>query len=269
VHVNVEADSLNAAILAPDVKEDSETYGLFLANVELDMTQKAGQKCTAVRRILVPAKDVERVTRDLVTALERVQVGDPGSRETRMGPLASAEQLEDVRAGIQALAREARALCGGPEPVHDKGYFLAPTLLLAEKGDAETVHAREVFGPVATVLPYDGTAAEAIRIANLGGGGLVASVYANDRAWAEEVVLGLAPWHGRLWLASDKVAEQMTAPGTVLPASIHGGPGRAGGGEELGGLRGLAPYVQRTALQGFQGIVQGTFGAPEPRESSK
>ena len=263
VHVSVEADSLNAAILAPDVERDSETYGLFLSNVQLDMTQKTGQKCTAVRRIMVPAERVEEVVEDLVAALSRIKVGDPAQSENRMGPLASASALASVREGIQALARVADIRTGGPDPIQDKGYFVAPTLLVARDGEAAEVHRREVFGPVATIQPFDGSAAEATRQANRGGGGLVASVYSNDRAWCEEVVLGIAPWHGRVWIGSEKVAEQALPPGMVLPASIHGGPGRAGGSEELGGLRGLAPYLQRVALQGFQGLVERRFGAPQ------
>ncbi len=256
VRVNLEADSLNAAVLGPDVERESETYELFLSNVELDLVQKAGQKCTAVRRILVPAERVPDVGADLVERLARVQVGDPRSQETRMGPLANERALADVRAGIAALAREAEILCGGPAPVHARGYFVAPTLLLARDPRAEVFHALEVFGPVASLLAYSGTPDEAIELVNKGGGGLVASVYSNDREWSARVVLGIAPWHGRVWIGSDKVAGQSVAPGTVLPASIHGGPGRAGGGQELGGLRGLEPYLQRTALQGFQGFLE-------------
>ena len=259
--MNIEADSLNAAVLAPDVESASETYGLFLANVELDMVQKAGQKCTAVRRILVPRERVDEVTTDLVASLGRVTVGNPGERSTRMGPLASSDQLRDVRAGIERLAAAGRVLCGGPDAVQEKGFFVAPTLVVAEDSEAEVFHSDEVFGPVASVLPYSGDATDAVRLVNAGGGGLVASVYSNDRAWTEEVVLGLGPWHGRVWIGSDKVAEQAMPPGMVLPASIHGGPGRAGGGEELGGLRGLEPYLQRTAVQGFQGLVAKAFGS--------
>jgi oxepin-CoA hydrolase/3-oxo-5,6-dehydrosuberyl-CoA semialdehyde dehydrogenase len=254
--VNIEADSLNAALLAPDVARDCETYDQFLANVETDIVQKAGQKCTAVRRILVPEPRVREVADDLVARLSRVQVGDPRSAETRMGPLASRQQLEDVRAGITALTRVAEVLCGGAGKVHERGYFVAPTLLLARDAEEAIFHELEVFGPVATLLPYSGSPEDAVHLANRGGGGLVASVYSNDRAWTEAVVLGIAPWHGRVWIGSDKVAGQAVSPGTVLPASLHGGPGRAGGGAELGGLRGLEPYLQRTALQGFQGFLE-------------
>jgi len=261
VRVNLEADSLNAAVLAPDVARDSETYDQFLANVETDVVQKSGQKCTAVRRVFVPNERVREVADDLVARLSKVQVGDPHSGETRMGPLASAQQLADVRAGIAALAKEAEILCGGAGPVHAKGYFVAPTLLRAKNAAGQVFHELEVFGPVATLLPYSGKAEDAVHLVNLGGGGLVASVYSNDKAWSDAVVLGIAPWHGRVWVGSDKTAGQAIAPGTVLPASLHGGPGRAGGGAELGGLRGLEPYFQRTAVQGFQGYLEKLGGA--------
>jgi oxepin-CoA hydrolase/3-oxo-5,6-dehydrosuberyl-CoA semialdehyde dehydrogenase len=263
VRVNLECDSLNAAVLAPDVDAASETYDLFLQNVALDMTQKTGQKCTAVRRILVPAERVEETAAELVAALGRIVVGDPRERETRMGPLASAAQFADVKAGIARLAASANVLCGGAEPLRDKGFFLAPTLMVAGDADADVFHADEVFGPVAAILPYSGEASEAARLVNRGGGGLVASLYSNDAAWSDEVVLGIAPWHGRIWVASDRMASQSFPPGMVLPTMIHGGPGRAGGGEELGGTRGLAFYQQRVAVQGFKGTIHASFGAAE------
>jgi oxepin-CoA hydrolase/3-oxo-5,6-dehydrosuberyl-CoA semialdehyde dehydrogenase len=260
VRVNVEADSLNAAVLAPDVEPGSDAWNLFLANVALDMTQKTGQKCTAVRRILVPEEKVEAVRADLTAELLRVKVGDPSEKETRMGPLSSKGQLEDVRAGIGRLAREAHVACGGPDPIRPKGWFVAPTLLVAREAGAAAFHAEEVFGPVATILPYSGDAALAAELVRLGGGGLVASAYSNDPDWTERFVLAAAPWNGRLWIGSDKLQDQATPPGLVLPNMIHGGPGRAGGGEELGGERGLHFYMQRTALQGFKGTIDGSFG---------
>jgi len=261
VHANIEADSLNAAVLGPDVELGSETWNLFVRNVVLDMRQKTGQKCTAVRRVLAPAERLKEVREALVAELEAIVTGDPADKSTTMGPLASAAQLRDVREGIGRLAAEARVLCGGAEAITEKGFFVAPTLLLADESTAGVVHELEVFGPVATLLGYDGTAEQAADLVSRGQGGLVTSIYSNDTGWIEPAVLGLAPWHGRIWIGSDKSAEQAVPPGTVLPASIHGGPGRAGGGEELGALRGLSLYLQRVALQGYKGVVEGSFGA--------
>ena len=255
VRINLEADSLNAAILAPDVDASSETYSLFLSNIALDMTQKSGQKCTAVRRILVPAERVQEVRADLVAALAKVKLGDPSVLENRMGPLASKSQFDEVRAGIARLVVGSELACGGAERALQRGYFIAPTLIVARDADADVIHADEVFGPVATLLGYSGEPKRAAELVARGGGGLVCSAYSNDNSWIERIVIGLAPWHGRIWLGSDRMAEQSLPPGMVLPASIHGGPGRAGGGEELGGLRGLAFYQQRTALQGFKSQV--------------
>jgi 3,4-dehydroadipyl-CoA semialdehyde dehydrogenase len=264
VRVNIEADSLNAAVLAPDVKEGSETWRLFLRNVVLDMQQKTGQKCTAVRRIFVPQERLDDVKDEMVAMLGQIVVGDPSASGTTMGPLASAAQLRDVRAGLDRLAAHATIACGGSAPVCETGYFVAPTLLVAKDATTPIFHEEEVFGPVATLIPYDGSAADAAALVARGEGSLVGSLYSNDAAWVEEVVLALAPWHGRIWVGSDKMAEQSLPPGMVLPAMIHGGPGRAGGGEELGGLRGLEFYMQRTALQGFKTSIHSAFGAPAP-----
>ena len=261
VRINLEADSLNAAVLSPDVEPASETFALFLKNVALDMTQKTGQKCTAVRRVLVPAACLAEVREALSAALSAVVVGDPADEKTRMGPLVSASQADEVRAGIGVLAQSGEIACGGAGRVRAKGYFVAPTLIVARDARHAGVHTEEVFGPVATLLPYSGSAAEAAELTALGGGGLVASVYSNDTSWLAEAALSMAPWHGRLWLGTDRMAEQSLPPGMVLPAMIHGGPGRAGGGEELGGLRGLSFYLQRVALQGFQSVVRGIAGS--------
>jgi len=264
VRVNIEADSLNAAVLAPDVEPGSDAWNLFLGNVALDMTQKTGQKCTAVRRILVPAERAEAVRADLAAELARVRVGDPSEKETRMGPLSSKGQQDEVRAGIGRLSREAGIACGGADAIAPKGWFVAPTLFVAKDALAPVFHAEEVFGPVATILPYSGDAQVAADIVRLGGGGLVSSAYSDDPAWTERFVLAAAPWNGRLWIGSDRLQDQATPPGLVLPNMIHGGPGRAGGGEELGGERGLHFYMQRTALQGFKGTIEGTFGSSRP-----
>jgi oxepin-CoA hydrolase/3-oxo-5,6-dehydrosuberyl-CoA semialdehyde dehydrogenase len=259
VRVNVEADSLNAAVLGPDFADGSEVHGQFLADVVRDVTQKAGQKCTAIRRAWVPADRLDAAVEALRERLAAVRVGDPAAEGVDMGPLATAQQQADVRAGIGALTRDARVVLGGERP--GKGYFVPPTLLVAaapRAGDA--VHEHEVFGPVVTVLPYDGTPEQAAERVSWGRGGLVASVYSDDRRFVEEAVLALAPFHGRVVIGSSKVAAQAIPPGTVLPQLVHGGPGRAGAGEELGGRRGLGLYMQRVALQGDRQLVEAVAG---------
>jgi 3,4-dehydroadipyl-CoA semialdehyde dehydrogenase len=262
VRVNVEADSLNAAVLGPDADPGSDTYELFIKDVVRDITQKAGQKCTAIRRVMVPAAMADRVRDDLADRLRAITVGNPAHEGVRMGPVATAAQLEDVRRGIDLLARDARLVHGdaaltpvGVEP--GKGFFVGPVLLEVEPGaEAPSVHSHEVFGPVATVVPYSGGAAEAADLVARGRGGLVSSVYSEDAEFTSQAVMELAPFHGRIFLGSAKIAEMSPGPGTVLPLLVHGGPGRAGGGEELGGLRGLAFYLQRVALEGSRPTIE-------------
>ncbi len=255
--LNVEADSLNVAVLGPDVAAGSEVMDQFLGDVARDVTQKAGQKCTAIRRACVPEGRLDEVVEALRERLAAVRVGDPAREEVGMGPLATAQQLRDVREGIAELASAAKVACGGAAPVGERGFFVAPTLLVSRSPRAgDAVQAREVFGPVATVMGYDGSAAQAAERAAWGGGGLVASVYSDDRAFLEAAVLELAPHHGRVTIGSSRVATQAIPPGTVLAPLVHGGPGRAGGGEELGGRRGMDLYTQRTALQGDRGLVE-------------
>ncbi|MEO5761509.1 MAG: 3,4-dehydroadipyl-CoA semialdehyde dehydrogenase [Vicinamibacteria bacterium] len=260
--INVEADSLNAAVLGPDVEADSETYGFFIKDVLRDMTQKAGQKCTAIRRVLVPEALSERFRDDLADRLAAVVVGNPGTEGVRMGPVATAGQKASVIEGISLLARDGRLVHSRPgikpEGVAEgKGFFVAPTLLEVELGaDAPSVHSHEVFGPCSTIVPYDGTSAQATEIISRGAGGLVSSIYSEDTPFVMDVTLGLAPFHGRLFLGSVKIAEMSPGPGTVLPSLVHGGPGRAGNGEELGGERGLSFYMQRTALEGSRPVIE-------------
>jgi oxepin-CoA hydrolase/3-oxo-5,6-dehydrosuberyl-CoA semialdehyde dehydrogenase len=262
VRVNVEADSLNAAVLGPDAGPGSDTYELFVKDVVRDITQKAGQKCTAIRRVMVPAAVADRVRDDLADRLRAITVGNPALEGVRMGPVATAAQLEDVRRGIDLLARDGRLVHGdaavkpaGVEP--GKGFFVGPVLLEVEPGaDAPSVHSHEVFGPVATVVPYSGGAAGATDLVARGRGGLVSSVYSEDAAFTSQAVTELAPFHGRIFIGSAKIAETSPGPGTVLPLLVHGGPGRAGGGEELGGLRGLAFYLQRVALEGSRPTIE-------------
>lgn len=266
VRLNVEADSLNAAVLGPDVDPDGDTWASFLTDVARDMTQKAGQKCTAIRRVLVPRQHVGRVLEELSERLGEVVVGDPALDRVRMGPVVSERQLQHVRGGVERLKQAARVVRGstaptGLEGVADgRGYFVTPVLLAADDAAAPLLHTDEVFGPVATVIPYDGTVERAVDVVRLGAGGLVSSVYADDADFAAGMALGLAPWLGRVYLGGEKVAEHSPGPGAVFPTLVHGGPGRAGMGEELGGIRGLDHYTQRTAIQGYKPVVEKAVG---------
>jgi oxepin-CoA hydrolase/3-oxo-5,6-dehydrosuberyl-CoA semialdehyde dehydrogenase len=266
VRVNVEADSLNSALLLPDAED--ATVQAFIRDVARDMTQKTGQKCTAIRRVIVPEGSLGRVREALSEQLSTIKIGNPALDEVRMGPVATASQKRDVLAGIDKLGAQTRVVFGDAAALNPigvpagKGYFVP--LLLLEADDAlaaSSVHEHEVFGPVATLLPYDGSTAQALEIVRAGQGGLVASVYGDDRKALADLVQGLAAWHGRLVVVDAKVADKSVPPGTVLPDLVHGGPGRAGGGEELGGLRGMRLYQQRTAVQGNGPLIAKIVGA--------
>jgi len=266
--LNVEADSLNAAVLGPDVQPGSATWDVFVQDVVRDMTQKAGQKCTAVRRIFVAGDQLPAAREALIEKLSQVRVGDPARAEVTMGPLSTADQLRDVRAGIAKLASEADPIFGGDGTVkaiapEGKGYFVSPVLLLSrDPAAAKIMHKDEVFGPVATLAPARSPA----DLVRRGGGGLVCSVYSDDRDFLRECVLAIAPYHGRIYIGSEKVAGQTLGPGTVMPQLLHGGPGHAGGGEELGGLRGLQLYSQRVALQGDRALLDAIAPALEQQK---
>lgn len=265
VRVNVEADSLNAAALGPDVAPGSPLFELFVTDLCREMTQKAGQKCTAVRRILVPREREGAVAEALVARLEEVVTGRPGHEGVTMGPLATEAQLADALDGIAELLATAQLLAGsggraqGSGAPAGRGYFVEPTLLRSEYPLEKTpVHWREVFGPAATLLPYSGDAAEAARIIALAEGTLVTSAYSDDPGWLAALLAGAGSATGRFYVGS--TGSEGLGSGAALPASMHGGPGRAGGGEELGGLRGLAPYLQRVALQGHRAVVEPLAG---------
>ncbi len=266
--VNVEADSLNAAILGPDVRDGSATHGLFLKDVVREMTQKSGQKCTAVRRILVPAERIDAVQEALIANLREVVVGNPADAAVKMGPLATAQQLADTLRGIGELKQTARIVHGTGERADGagapagKGFFVQPTLLRSDDArGAGPIHEREVFAPVATLLPYDGTAAEAAEIVAMGGGTLVTSAYTDDAGWAGEFVARGGGRTGRIYIGSESSAADAPGSGAALPQTLHGGPGRAGGGEELGGLVGVKLYLQRVAVQGSKSLVDELVGA--------
>lgn len=264
--LNVEADSLNAAVLGRDVDDGSDVMNLFIQDVAREMTQKTGQKCTAFRRIYVPVDKIDAVIERLVERLSAVKIGDPSRDDVTMGPVATASQLRDLRSGVEKLSSCAKVVFGSPrvdEPLGvspGKGYFSTPILLRSDNprpGDA--VHEHEVFGPVATILPYASTT-DLVSLVAAGGGGLVTSVYSDDKEFLRSVISAIAPFHGRLTLGSSKIAAQSLPPGMALPQLLHGGPGRAGGGEELGGSRGMALYMQRTALQGDRALIEALFG---------
>jgi oxepin-CoA hydrolase/3-oxo-5,6-dehydrosuberyl-CoA semialdehyde dehydrogenase len=252
VRVNVEADSLNAAVLGPDAAHRSDMYELFLKDVVRDITQKAGQKCTAIRRVLATGEILAALREDMVEMLGAIKVGDPADEETRMGPLASAAQMKDVFSGIERLETESRRIAGKPGRLSEKGFFVSPSLFEIA-GEGKAVHEHEVFGPVASLLRYEDNP---VDIVSRGNGGLVCSLYSEDTAWLDRTVMGVAPWHGRIFLGHPKI-ELSPGPGTVLPQLVHGGPGRAGGGEELGGRRALSFYLQRVALEGSRPVIAG------------
>jgi 3,4-dehydroadipyl-CoA semialdehyde dehydrogenase len=260
VPVNIEADSINAAVLAPEAGSGA-AFDAFIKEVVREMTVKAGQKCTAIRRIFVPADKVDAVTEVLSSRLKDTRVGDPRKEDTRMGPLVTRGQQAAVFDGIRRLAAEAAIVCGGADAPaldgvdRDKSAFVAPTLLrLKEPASAQAVHAVEVFGPAATVIAYRDEKDAAALVAR-GGGSLVASIYGEDPGFLARMVSEIGPNHGRLLVVDPTVANAHTGHGIVMPQCNHGGPGRAGNGEELGGLFGLRFYHQRLAVQGSTDLL--------------
>ena len=255
VRLNVEADSVNVSILGPDAQPGTEEFGLYVKGVQREMTDKTGQKCTAIRRCLVPEELVQPMLDALRTRLDRIVVGDPRTGETSMGPLVSQHQRDEVMAAVDVLRKAADVVIGGPESLRlgsgdgDKGAFFPPTVLLARDPWAPELHHIEAFGPVVTVIPYR-DAREAIDLTALGGGGLVASVVSHDPDFVRGVVLGLAPYHGRILVLDRDDAAEATPHGGALPHLVHGGPGRAGGGEELGGIRAVLNQMQITSVAG-------------------
>jgi len=261
-----ETDSLNCSILAVDALPGSPEFDLFVAEVAREMTVKAGQKCTAIRRALVPGPLAGDVVAALQAALQKIVVGDPRAEGVRMGPLVSQEQRSEVLARVLELRREADLVAGDPSKFEitgadrARGAFVPPLLLLCrDPRAAKAIHSVEAFGPVATVLPYRDTA-DAIALAKRGGGSLAASVFCADDSLAAEIVLGLAPYHGRILVVNRACAKESTGHGSPLAPLIHGGPGRAGGGEEMGGIRGVLHYMQRSAMQGSPDTITASSG---------
>ena len=256
VRFTAEADSLNASVLGPAAVPGTAEFDLYVKEVAREMTTKAGQRCTAIRRALVPSGLVDDVVSALADRLAKVVVGDPRREDVRMGPLVSREQRTEVERAVSALTAGVEVAAGGPdgkfEPLGDEagtGAFLAPTVLVARNGAQGAVHEVEPFGPVCTVVPYDGVD-EAVDLARLGKGSLVVSVFTPDAGEAGRLALGLAAHHGRVLLVDERCGKSQTGHGSPMPHLVHGGPGRAGGGEELGGIRSVHHHLQRVAVQG-------------------
>jgi oxepin-CoA hydrolase / 3-oxo-5,6-dehydrosuberyl-CoA semialdehyde dehydrogenase len=256
---NAETDSLNCSILGPDATAGTPEFDLYIKEVSREITTKAGQRCTCIRRALVPESMVDDVTAGLRARLDKVVVGNPRNETVTMGALVSLHQRDEVRAAVAALARAAEIVYGDPTWVNpvdadpERGAFMAPVVLLAT-GDRPEPHEIEAFGPVTTLIPY-GADADLGALAARGAGSLVGSVVSHDADFVRAVVTSAAPHHGRLLVLDRDCAGESTGHGTPMPQLVHGGPGRAGGGEELGGMRAVKHFMQRTALQGSPAVI--------------
>jgi len=256
VPFNMEADSLNACILGEDAIPGSPEFDLFIKEVKREMTVKCGQKCTAIRRVIVPESRVDAVIKALSAQLDKTTIGDPRNETVRMGALAGAEQVIEVREKVASLMQESELVYGNlnsPQVVDadaKQGAFMSPILLLnSDPFNKKSTHEVEAFGPVSTIMPYKNLD-DAIQLAQLGKGSLVCSIATFDKKIAMDFVLGAASHHGRILVMDRNMAKESTGHGSPMPMLVHGGPGRAGGGEEMGGKRGVNHYMQRTAIQG-------------------
>jgi oxepin-CoA hydrolase / 3-oxo-5,6-dehydrosuberyl-CoA semialdehyde dehydrogenase len=275
VRFNAEADSLNCSILGPDATPGTPEFDLYVRQLVTEMTVKAGQKCTAIRRAFVPASQLDAVIDAARARLEKIVIGNPADEAVRMGALASLEQREEVRRSLKSLESAGQLVFGDPEHVQvtgadaDQGAFISPLLVRCDDATRAEPHEIEAFGPVSTVMGYSGTA-EVIELAARGRGSLAGSVVTSDAGFARDVALGLAPWHGRLLVLDQDDAKESTGHGSPLPMLVHGGPGRAGGGEEMGGVRGVLHHMQRTAVQAsprMLGAVTGRWVKGAPRDA--
>ncbi len=262
---NAETDSLNCSILGLDAVSGTEEFDLFVKEVAREMTIKAGQRCTAIRRAFVPREQTDDFISAVRARLDKVIVGNPRSEAVTMGALVSLHQRDEVRGAVRALNGAARIVSGDPESVDPvdadpvRGAFMAPVLLLCNDLERSEPHEIEAFGPVSTVIPYQ-TADEVVELAARGKGSLVGSIVSHDSDFVRHVVLATAPHHGRLLILDRDSAAESTGHGTPVPQMVHGGPGRAGGGEELGGMRAVKHYMQRTALQGSPAAIASLVG---------
>jgi oxepin-CoA hydrolase/3-oxo-5,6-dehydrosuberyl-CoA semialdehyde dehydrogenase len=275
VRFNAEADSLNCSILGPDATPGTPEFDLYVRQLVTEMTVKAGQKCTAIRRAFVPAPQLDAVIGAVRARLEKIVMGNPADETVRMGALASLDQREEVRRSVKSLESAGQLVFGDPEHVQvtgadaHQGAFISPLLVRCDDATRAEPHEVEAFGPVSTVMGYTSTD-EVIDLAARGRGSLAGSVVTGDAGFARDVVLGLAPWHGRVLVLDQDDAKESTGHGSPLPMLVHGGPGRAGGGEEMGGVRGVLHHMQRTAVQAsprMLGAVTGRWVKGAPRDA--
>ncbi len=279
VPFNMEADSLNCIVLGTDVTPEMPEWNIFLKEVRKEMTIKAGQKCTAIRRIFVPENKLEDVHIALGKILAATTIGNPENQLVKMGALAGKKQVQEVKNQVNNLLKSCSIIYGDFDNFEvvdadkSKGAFLSPLLLLnMAPFETEDVHNVEAFGPVSTLMPYD-TIADAVELAKKGKGSLVCSVVTADSILAKQFVLGAATYHGRILILNNECAKESTGHGSPLPLLVHGGPGRAGGGEEMGGVRGVKHYMQRVALQGSPAMISAITnvyypGAPQPEDET-
>jgi oxepin-CoA hydrolase/3-oxo-5,6-dehydrosuberyl-CoA semialdehyde dehydrogenase len=266
-----ERDSLNASILGPDAAPGTPEFDLFVKEIAREMTVKAGQKCTAIRRAIAPRQHIDAVQEALSARLAKAVIGHPRHEGVTMGALASRSQVHAVRDAVGELSKHARIVSGDPDvsPVEGGGCFMSPILLRSDDPwGAAAIHDVEAFGPVSTLMAYEDIT-DAVALANRGLGSLVLSLFTNDPVAAETFVLGAGAYHGRMMIVDRSSAKESTGHGSPLPVLVHGGPGRAGGGEEMGGVRGVTHYMQRTALQGSPALLSSIVkqwlpGAPKP-----
>ncbi|MGZ8552417.1 MAG: phenylacetic acid degradation bifunctional protein PaaZ, partial [Chitinophagaceae bacterium] len=275
VPFNMEADSLNCIVLGDDVEPGQPEWEIFIKEVRKEMTAKAGQKCTAIRRIFVPENKMENTWKAITASLSQTTIGNPLNEKVRMGSLAGLGQRMEVRAQVEKLLASSQIIYGSLDSVEvidadpNKGAFISPLLLMNEKPFAgNEAHEVEAFGPVSTIMPYK-TMDEAIELSKKGKGSLCSSIVTTDNKTAKQYVLGAATHHGRILVLNAECAKESTGHGSPLPLLVHGGPGRAGGGEEMGGIRGVKHYMQRVAIQGSPTTITAITNVYQPNAAGK
>ncbi len=275
VPFNMEADSLNCIVLGEEVTPDKPEWDIFIKEIRKEMTLKAGQRCTGIRRIFVPANKMEEVWKAIGTSLSQTVIGNPLNEKVRMGSLAGESQRSEVRNQVRKLLASSQIVYGSLDSVEvldadaEKGAFMSPVLLMNNKPfEAREAHEVEAFGPVSTIMPYKNMD-EAIELSKLGKGSLVSTIVTADYKEARQYVIGSATHHGRILVLNNECAKESTGHGSPLPLLVHGGPGRAGGGEEMGGLRGVKHYLQRTALQGSPTTITAITNIYQPNAKGK